>query len=244
MASPGTTISVVIPVHNGERYLAEAIESVLDQASRHALEIVVVDDGSTDGSARIAASFGPPVQVVSQPNSGPSAARNAGIVRCSGEIVGFLDSDDLWPPDKLETQMRWLAPDSGYDAVVGMTRYFREAAGDDGVARRQFGMTMFVVQLGCGLFRRRLFSSVGCFDAALRYGQDVDFFLRLREQHVPVKGLTEATIFYRRHDANMTSIPDEGIVSLAGHLKRSLDRRRRGASGTDALSQWFDRRDP
>src|SRR5436305_1029668 len=88
-------ISVIIPVYNGERYLGEAIESVLAQ-SYHWLEIILVDDGSTDGSATVAKQFSPAVQVVRQPNLGAGAARNRGIALAQGEFLAFLDADDLW----------------------------------------------------------------------------------------------------------------------------------------------------
>jgi glycosyltransferase involved in cell wall biosynthesis len=97
------TITAIIPVHNGERHLAEAIQSVLAQTLPPG-EIIVVDDGSTDASAAIAQSFGAPVRVLAQPNLGPAAARNLGLAHATGDLLAFLDADDLWTPNKLARQ--------------------------------------------------------------------------------------------------------------------------------------------
>src|SRR5438067_9612199 len=95
------TVSAVIPVHNGENFLAQAVESVLDQ-TRPVLEVVVVDDGSTDGTAAVAQGFGAPVRHIPQAQSGVSAARNRGVREARGNLVAFLDHDDEWREDKLE----------------------------------------------------------------------------------------------------------------------------------------------
>ncbi|GAB6164122.1 hypothetical protein JCM19992_01220 [Thermostilla marina] len=97
-------VSVVVPVFNGSPFLRKALESVLEQTYRP-IEIVVVDDGSQDDSAAIAASYGPPVRVIRQPNYGVGAARNRAILHARGEIVAFLDQDDWWLPAKLEKQV-------------------------------------------------------------------------------------------------------------------------------------------
>ena len=110
-------MSVVIPVFNGERFLAEAIQSVLDQ-TYEPVEVIAVDDGSTDGSAAIARSFAG-VQVIEQPNSGPAGARNAGIAAARGEFLAFVDADDIVPPDKLELQVTHLREHPEVGCVLG-----------------------------------------------------------------------------------------------------------------------------
>jgi glycosyltransferase involved in cell wall biosynthesis len=94
-SSPKPLFSVVIPVYNGEKYLCSAIQSVLD-LGYEALELIVVDDGSTDVTADIISSFADRVRYVSQPSSGPAAARNRGLQCARGKVIGFLDADDLW----------------------------------------------------------------------------------------------------------------------------------------------------
>ncbi len=106
------TISVVIPCYNGAKYLRETLDSVLVQ-THPVLEVIVVDDGSTDDSAAIAESFGPPVRVIRQPNQGESVARNRGIDEARGDWVAFLDADDLWEPEKLARQLAGVNPDVG-----------------------------------------------------------------------------------------------------------------------------------
>src|SRR5436309_14667644 len=100
-------VSVVIPVYNGERYLADAIQSVLDQTYRN-FEVIVVDDGSTDRSAEIAKRFGEAVRYVYRTNGGVCKARNAGIAAARGAYIAFLDQDDLWLHDKLAAQVAYL----------------------------------------------------------------------------------------------------------------------------------------
>jgi len=97
-------VSVIIPAYNSERYIQETLDSVLAQTWKD-LEVVVVDDGSTDSTCEIVRACGEPVRLVEQANAGPSPARNHGIREARGEFVAFVDSDDLWTPDKLERQM-------------------------------------------------------------------------------------------------------------------------------------------
>ena len=103
-------ISCIVPVFNGERYLAEALDSILAQTWRP-LEVIVVDDGSTDGTAHIAAGYGAEVSYIHQANAGPAAARNRGLDAARGEFIAFLDADDLWHKDKLSA--RWPASRRG-----------------------------------------------------------------------------------------------------------------------------------
>ncbi len=103
------SVSVVIPCYNAARFLRETLDSVLNQT--HApLEVLVIDDGSTDESAAIAQSYGPPIRVICQPNQGESVARNRGIEEARGEWIAYLDADDLWLPEKLERQLAAAQP--------------------------------------------------------------------------------------------------------------------------------------
>lgn len=109
-----SSVSVVIPCYNAGRFLRETLDSILAQ-TRKPLEVIVVDDGSTDGSAAVADSFGPPVRVMRQPNQGESVARNHGLHEAKGDWVAFLDADDVWTPRKLELQLAGVV---GRDDVV------------------------------------------------------------------------------------------------------------------------------
>lgn len=105
-----TTVAVVIPCYNAGGFIGETIRSALEQTARP-LEVIVVDDGSTDQSAAVAEAFGPPVRVIRQANQGESVARNRGIDEARGEWVAFLDADDVWKPHKLERQLAAAEPD-------------------------------------------------------------------------------------------------------------------------------------
>jgi glycosyltransferase involved in cell wall biosynthesis len=108
-------VSVVIPARNAARYLGEAIESVLAQHQH--VEVIVVDNGSTDGSQALAESFGPPVCLLHEPHRGAAAARNAGVNRARGEYLAFLDADDLWAHGKLQRQLHELEARKDLDMV-------------------------------------------------------------------------------------------------------------------------------
>src|SRR5581483_6264857 len=115
-------VSVILPVYNGEKYLAAALDSVRAQTHR-SFEIIVVDDGSTDGSAAVAARY-PEVKYAYQSNGGISAARNCGIRLAVGDVFALLDADDLWLPDKLERQLAALYGAAAPDLVFGHVREF------------------------------------------------------------------------------------------------------------------------
>jgi glycosyltransferase involved in cell wall biosynthesis len=116
------TVSVVIPCYNGARFLRDTVGSVLAQ-TLPPLEVIVVDDGSTDDSAAVAESFGSPVRVIRQPNRGESVARNRGIAEARGDWVAFLDADDLWLPEKLAEQAKLMAPGVGGICSGNLARY-------------------------------------------------------------------------------------------------------------------------
>jgi glycosyltransferase involved in cell wall biosynthesis len=114
-------ISVVVPVFNGAPFLAGALASVATQGCRPR-EVIVIDDGSTDGSHAIAEAWGPPMRVFRQANAGPAAARNRGIEQATGRYLAFLDADDLWPRDKLARQLAVLETRPELDMILGLTR--------------------------------------------------------------------------------------------------------------------------
>jgi glycosyltransferase involved in cell wall biosynthesis len=232
-------VSVVIPVFEMGRYLPEAVASVEAQGHRD-VEIVVVDDGSTDDTPAVIASLGDRVRAVRQDNQGPAAARNAGLAVATGDLIAFLDADDLWPADKLALQLARLHAEPELDAVLGRIQYVAVDGGE--VPDIEFEdldqKTLTHVHLGSGLYRRRAFDRLGDFDAGLRYSEDVDWFLRAREAKLRMAILPEVTLIYRLHDANMTrNAKDSLSASMLSVLKRSLDRRR--ASGIDGdLAAW------
>jgi glycosyltransferase involved in cell wall biosynthesis len=220
-------VSTIIPVLNGERFLAAAVASIRRQRYPD-VEIIVVDDGSSDGTVAVAEALGDGVRCVSQANAGPPAARNRGLDLADGELVAFLDADDLWSDDKLQVQTTRLLADPDLDVVMGTTQVLRPPAGADPTALGEpAGPPALLLSLGSALFRRRVFDRVGRFDVSQRMDDDVDWFLRAVEAGARVLPVGEVAQFYRRHDRNITNARQADLRYFLLALKKSLDRRRR-----------------
>jgi glycosyltransferase involved in cell wall biosynthesis len=227
--SPTPTVSVIIPVYNGERFLAEAIQSVLDQTLPPD-EIIMVDDGSTDGSAAIVAGLASrsplPIHYVYQENQGPGAARNVGIQRAHGNFLAFLDADDLWLPEKNRCQMQILMehPQAGVAWGCSITFAGDILPGESPASILVPLSPRFLLQ--SMLFRRSALDQIGGFDITMRMGEDVDWLFRAMESSLQIVIHGEMVVYYRRHAHNTTSDEDQTSRAMNGILKRSLDRRR------------------
>ena len=226
-------VSVVIPVFNGVRFLAAAIESVAAQGYRP-LEIIVVDDGSTDGSGSVAAGMAG-VRCLRQENAGPAAARNAGMAVASGEFFAFLDADDLMTPNRLDLQVGYLQDHPEVGCVLGRQELLLEpgveppkwatgaAASTEGPAELfGDGMTHSMSIMA----RRAVFESVGAFDPRFRMGEDLDWLFRVREAGIPMTILGDTAVIRRLHGANATQDPVGYERARFAVLKARIDRRR------------------
>lgn len=219
-------ISAIIPVYNGERFLAEAIESVLAQRHRP-LEIIVIDDGSTDATAEVASRFKGSIQYAYQPNSGPPAARNRGLNMARGAVIGFLDADDLWPENKLEAQLSRLQEDPSVEIVIGFKKVVKVGKLIEDKHEADNLMDPHVnLSLGCALIRSSVFDAIGFFDETLHYCDDWDWFMRARELGVSMSLHRDVTLIARRHEHNLTNRTDVANRYALRMLKKSLDRRR------------------
>lgn len=211
------TVSVIIPVYNGERFLAEALESVLGQTLPPD-EVIVVDDGSTDGSAEIVAQIKAtspvPIQLIHQSNQGPAAARNTGLQHAAGSFIAFQDADDIWSAEKLATQVALFQRHPQAYAVIGYSQIAITDLNDSGATTHQ-SRPGPILLLQESLFQRAVFNLVGEFDPCLRGDEDVEWFLRLLERPVEVIIHPDVVLTYRRHAANMTG-------SLAGSRRQFL----------------------
>lgn len=220
------SISVIIPVYNGERFLAEAIESVLKQ-DYAPLEILIVDDGSTDGSAAIARSFGERVRYVYQANAGPAVARNQGLALAKSDIIAFLDADDLWPAHKLHLQAAQLTSDPAQQLVWGHYQIIAPcptASAAD--AFGEFAKPALSPLLGSMLIRKNVFTQVGVFDLTFTSSEDVDWIMRVREAGCAIKVIPAVTLFYRLHGQNLTHHKTLVQLQYVKALRQSLVRRR------------------
>lgn len=232
-------VSCIVPVFNGERYLAEALDSILAQQYRP-LDIIVVDDGSTDGTAAIVNRYGDRVRALRQPHAGAPAARNRGLQAARGEFIAFLDSDDLWHREKLARQMaRFTARPELEVSVTHLQSFWvpelrdeAERFRDHPLSQAQPGYVTITM-----LARRALFERVGVFDMRRSVGDPMDWFVRAAE-HDAVMELLPDTLAYRRlHQRNlswesgasrrMTTAMQDAVLRV---VKESLDRRRGGGS--------------
>jgi glycosyltransferase involved in cell wall biosynthesis len=223
-------VSVVLPAYEAEAYLAEAIESVLAQTYRP-LELIVVDDGSTDGSAKIASRYASgEVTVLRQPNRGTAVARNAGVARTRGAYIGHLDADDLWLPSKLELQVEALAEGS-FDAACGLVEEFLSPELDEseGARLRPPRGPLPGYVLGAMLFGRMAHERVGPFDGSWQAGQDLAWLARAKEIGLRFVELPEIVLRRRLHLANKGRLRPELVSLRCRMLKQSLDRRRAAA---------------
>lgn len=224
---PAAGVSVVIPVFDNESYLAEAIESVLGQTVPPS-EVVVVDDGSTDGSAAVAEGFGGIVRVVRQANTGISGARNRGVAECSGALLAFQDADDRWLPRRLELQLNAMAEDPSLELLFGAVAQVRE---EDWAATVSGRHPLQVVMPGplCNtiLVTRAAFDLIGPFDTRWRAGEFIDWFTRSRAAGVHTRGLPEVLVWRRLHAENhgirQRATYDQDYLAV---VKAALDRRR------------------
>ncbi len=226
-------VSVVIPVFNGERFLREAVQSVVDQQYA-AVEIIIVDDGSTDSTATIAQSLPNPVRYLHQANQGPAAARNRAIEHAQGSLIAFADADDLWPSSKLELQLPHLTGNPNTDIVLGRV----QQVAINGPT--QFLEPAFSVNLGSAVMRKSVFERIGLFDETMRYSEDVDWFMRAREGGATIRTIDAVTLFYRQHEENMTKDKSATELNVLKALKKSLDRRRERTGSASALPSFIE----
>ena len=224
-------VSVVIPVFNGEAFLREAVQSVLAQ-KYSPVEVIIVDDGSIDGTEDVARSLPETVRYLQQANQGPAAARNRGIEQAQGSLIAFADADDLWPDDKLELQLPYLLRDPAIEIVLGRIQQVRLSIA---VAEPAFS-----VNLGSAIIRKSVFERVGLFDETMRYSEDVDWFMRAREAGAAIVTIDAVTLLYRQHEQNMTRGKSASELNVLKALKRSLDRRRERTGIASALPNLND----
>ena len=237
-------VSCVIPAFNAERYLAEAVESVLAQTYRP-LEVIVADDGSSDATRHVAAAFGEAVRVVTQPTAGPPATRNLGLRTARGAFVAFLDADDRWRPEKLAQQMaRFHARADLGVSVTHIQNFWDEEHQEE--ARRwaddpRAGPLPGYVTMTM-LARRAAFDRVGEFDETLWHSDAGDWFLRADAAGIVVEMLPEVLTLHRMHERNLSRrMGDASRAEFVRLVKRSLDARRAGGDVAPLLRSFADR---
>jgi glycosyltransferase involved in cell wall biosynthesis len=189
------------------------------------IEIIVVDDGSTDQTPDAVRKLSAPIRYLRQENRGPSAARNVGVRIASTEIIAFIDADDLWPADKLVHQIPLLASDRQIDIAMGYTQAV-STTGREPIQGPQLSLSV-----GALLFRRSAFERYGWFDESIRSGEDLDWLLRAREAGARIELIKAVTLLYRENPGSLSHGKTAAELNFFRILKSSLDRRR--SEGTD-----------
>jgi glycosyltransferase involved in cell wall biosynthesis len=231
-------VSVVVPCFNAERFVATTLKSVLGQQGA-TLEVIVVDDGSRDGSAALVERQFPQVQLIRQANAGVAAARNAGIRASSSDWIAFCDADDIWLPGKLAAQFERMAAAKdcrmSYTAWAVWTSAEAEPAAAElarlvdpdldwsGASGWIYADLLLdcVVWTSTVLAHRSLFQELGAFDPSLRIGEDYDLWLRM-SRATPIERIARPLALYRQHPANITrSVPGDNYRGRV--VQRALD---------------------
>lgn len=205
-------VSVIIPAYNAEKYIADTLRSVFDQ-SYHNYEVIVVDDGSKDGTLQLLKSYSPKIKVFGKSNGGPASARNLAINNSDGELIAFLDSDDLWLGNKLEEQVRFLCENPAVGLVYGEALMIGQD--DNGVAtERKIGFTESpsfckllygdFIPNSTVVIRRSCIEKVGLLDESeeLIAAEDYEYWLRIAKLF-PIAGMPCPLAYYRVRDGSL-----------------------------------------
>jgi len=220
-------VSVILPVYNGAPYLEEALRSVLAQ-THSPYEILIIDDGSTDGSAQIAKGFGSSVKYHKQPHQGQSTARNHGVQLANGDTFAFLDADDLWVQDKLHSQIIAFEQNPQLDIVSGHVQQFYSPDLEEAFRKKiHCPKGSFPVYIGGAmLIKREAFFRVGLFETNLQVGVDMSWTLRAQEAKLNMSLLPQIVLKRRLHKNNKGIVLRHLIHQRLHFVKASLDRRR------------------
>lgn len=231
--SPEQSISVIIPVYNAEKYVGIAIESVLRQTVEP-FEIVVVNDGSTDKSAKLAEKFTPRVSLINQENKGISGARNTGIKAAKGTMIAFLDADDIWTDHHLEKLLAPMNEDEDVHIVSGHVKQF--ISEDVNYEVHQIPMDQEIMPgylAGATLIKKEIFDKVGLFNEDLIVAEYVDWFSRVKDAGISFKMIDDIILKRRIHSQNTGIQQRHHRLDYIRALKESIKRKKQKDSGDD-----------
>ena len=223
-------ISVIVPVYNGEKYLGDALASIFAQDYRP-IEVIVVDDGSADSTGAIARSY-PEVRYFYQEKQGAAVARNTGIDNSKGELIAFLDADDLWLPNQLSIQAAYITKHPEVGCVCGRMKNFLEpgVTCPSWIEPSTLLQSYEVYSLCTTLARRSLFETVDKFNPTYLQGEDTEWFIRVQESGIPVSRLAETVLLRRIHESNISHNQSTVMHIEFRILKESIDRKRKTQS--------------
>lgn len=231
MTSP--LISCIVPVYNGERFVAEAIDSIISQTYAP-IEVVVVNDGSTDGTAEVLGRYGDRIRVIHQENAGQATARNVGLEASTGPLVAFLDADDLWVPEKLARQMEWMEehPEAWLCGCLMQNFWVEEMAAEAEAMRESEYARPFPATWQGILAKREIFDKVGRIDTGATYADVREWMHRARTMGYDTGRIDEVLVKRRIHQDNISrgraELEPELLLRLA---QRALARRKENKTG-------------
>ena len=222
-------VSVIVNVFNGADYLASALNSILSQGY-DPLEIIIVNDGSTDCTAKLAEEWigrhPEQIKLIHRPNGGVAAARNTGLRAARGDIICILDVDDLWPAGTLRAFTEVLIHHPEASVVQGYIRRIWLADAPSNPKYERDFVPYLAMNVGSMFYRRSVFDSIGFFDEHPSQNEDTDFHLRIREAGLQIIVLERIALIYRMHSHNLTHGFDLKKADFFRVLHNSLERRR------------------
>ncbi len=235
-------VSVIIPNFNYAHFLDNAIQSVLGQSYAH-IELIVVNNGSTDDSLKVLEKYGNSILVIDQENLGQSGARNSGIAKASGEFIAFLDADDYWDSKKIESQLKLIGPENQL-VYCGVALFSEPELSNFQVLEPRYsgdcsqyfihkpGDSIVLSGESSALFTRSLLDRVGQFDHNLNSTAGWDFFRRCSRE-TNFEYVNEVLVFHRIHSSNMSNDSTTVIQDMRRAYKKFLN---------DSLWQISDKR--
>lgn len=229
MISKLPLVSVIIPVFNTEKYIIEALNSVINQTYKN-IEIIAVDDASTDSSVKIISDFKDIKLIKLAENMGVGYARNIGIKESTGKFITFLDSDDFWVKEKLKIQIDKLLKDQNIGGVFGKFENFFEKKVEippyinkNSFLKPDLGR---IKSLGTIMLRKSVFEKVGMFSEKIRSGEDIDWFFRAGDAGIKFTFYPNLLMYRRLHETNLSYSSLNNITTLMEILKSSIQKKR------------------
>lgn len=224
-------VSVIIPAYNYGHYVGEAVESALNQNIPE-LEVIVIDDGSTDNTKDVLEKYISQIKYMYQPNRGLPAARNAGICAASGDYIAFLDADDRWLSNKLQLQMEqfvkhpkvgliysdaYILSDKGCEGRL-LEKFTKYPVGN--VHNKLFQENF--IPVCTAIVAKQCFEKVGLFDESLKSAEDYDLWLRLT-RFFEVDCVPQPLVMYRKHSANMSADEERMLINKIRVLQKNIE---------------------
>ncbi len=221
-------VSVIIPLYNGSQFIEETLNSAFAQDYKP-LEVIVVDDGSTDYGADIVKKHHSPVRYLFQENQGNAAARNHGIRKGQGEFIALLDQDDLWEKHKIKTHVDYMLKHPELDFTIAHFKYFLSPGVERPAWLRENLIKNQHADYSPGsLFARKgVFDTVGCFNRDFKTGSDSDWFFRAKDMNIPMAVINEVLLHRRVHQTNQSIHVKQAHTEMLKLIRESIHRKKR-----------------